>query len=245
MRLERSAPATAPADPTGGRLAARPHSPPLPPAAAGLHPLGLSDRRDGLLYVPGGYRPEHPAPLVLMLHGAGADARAGIEPFLGLADDAGLLLVAPDSRRPTWDAITDSYGPDVAFINRALSFVFDHCSVDDGHLAIEGFSDGASYALSLGLRNGDVFSHVIAFSPGFCTPGERVLSPKIFISHGEHDRVLPIDRTSRLLIPRLNRNGYDLTYREFSGGHVVPPDTAHSALRWFLQCGQEVDATAS
>lgn len=30
-----------------------------------------------------------------------------------------------------------------------------------------GFSDGASYALSLGLPNGNLFSHIVAFSPGF------------------------------------------------------------------------------
>ncbi len=31
----------------------------------------------------------------------------------------------------------------------------------------QGFSDGASYALSLGVPNGDLFTHIVAFSPGF------------------------------------------------------------------------------
>lgn len=235
MRLERSAPAAAPGDLSGGRLRARPHPPALPPTAVGLQPLGLADRRDALLYVPDGYRPERPTPLVVMLHGAGSDARAGIDPFLSLADDAGLLLVAPHSRGATWDAIVNRYGPDLALIDQALSVVFDRFTVDPAHLAIAGFSDGASYALSLGLRNGDVFSHVVAFSPGFCAPGERVLSPKIFVAHGDGDRVLPIDRTSRMLSSMLTADGYDLTYEEFSGGHLVPSDMAHSAVRWFLR----------
>jgi predicted esterase len=34
-------------------------------------------------------------------------------------------------------------------------------------LAVSGFSDGASYALSIGPANGDLFTHVMAFSPGF------------------------------------------------------------------------------
>jgi phospholipase/carboxylesterase len=34
-------------------------------------------------------------------------------------------------------------------------------------VALGGFSDGASYALSLDLTNGDLFASLIAFSPGF------------------------------------------------------------------------------
>src|SRR5215218_10839091 len=82
--LETAAPATAPVDPSGGRLQARPRPPTAAPAAPGLHQL-----TDALLYVPTGYRPDTPAPLAVMLHGAGGDARGGIDPFLPLADAAG------------------------------------------------------------------------------------------------------------------------------------------------------------
>jgi len=51
-------------------------------------------------------------------------------------------------------------------------------------VAIQGFSDGASYALSLGLTNGDLFTHVIAFSPGFAAPAEQRGRPRIYVSHG-------------------------------------------------------------
>ena len=54
---------------------------------------------------------------------------------------------------------------------RALEQVFARHAVDAGHLAIGGFSDGASYALGLGLANGDFFRDVLAFSPGFVPPG--------------------------------------------------------------------------
>src|SRR3712207_6141937 len=47
-------------------------------AAKGRHRLGLRDRRDALLYVPTGYRRERPAPLALMLHGAGGDEEHGL-----------------------------------------------------------------------------------------------------------------------------------------------------------------------
>ena len=56
---------------------------------------------------------------------------------------------------------------------------------------------GASYALSVGLTNGDLFSDILAFSPGFMAPAVRHGAPNIFISHGTQDTVLPIDRCSR------------------------------------------------
>jgi len=79
------------------------------------------------------------------------------------------VIVAPDSRGRTWDAIEGRMGPDVEFIDTALRSVFAHVRVNPARVAMAGFSDGASYALGLGLANGDLFSHVIAFSPGFVT----------------------------------------------------------------------------
>lgn len=76
--------------------------------------------------------------------------------------------------------------------DEALAHTFEHYTVDPSRVAIGGFSDGASYALSLGLGNGDLFRHIIAFSPGFAVPPRQLGSPRIFMSHGTKDRVLPI-----------------------------------------------------
>jgi predicted esterase len=175
-----------------------------------------------------------PAPFALLMHGAGGDARGGIDPLLRFADAAGLLLLAPDSRDVTWDVIMRSFGPDIEVMDRALGHVFARYNIDADRLAIGGFSDGASYALSVGLTNGDLFTHVIAFSPGFASPGEVVGQPRIFITHGVGDQVLPIDRTSRRLQPRLRGAGYQVVYEEFPGGHAVPVDRAQRALDWLL-----------
>jgi predicted esterase len=216
------------------RLRSRPAKPTVEAPGHGLHPLGLGGRRDGVLYVPQGYRPDRPAPLVVMLHGAGGDARNALRPLQPYADEAGVLLLAPDSRGPTWDLILDEYGPDVAFLDRALAHVFARYAVDPERVAIEGFSDGASYALSLGITNGDLFSYVLAFSPGFMAPPSQEGAPRLFVSHGTRDEVLPIGPCSRTLVPRAQRAGYTVRYREFDGGHGVPPALAREALDWFL-----------
>jgi phospholipase/carboxylesterase len=205
---------------------------PLP--ARGAQPLGLGGARDGLLHVPASYAPERPAPLVVLLHGAGGDGR-GILPLLRPhAEARGFVVVAPDSRQATWDVIqARRYGPDVAFLDAALADVFARCTIDPARVAVAGFSDGASYALSLGVANGALFSHVIAFSPGFMAPPAQEGAPRIFVSHGRGDTVLPIDPCSRRVVPELRRADYDVRYVEFDGGHSVPPTSVEEATAWF------------
>jgi predicted esterase len=235
-----SRPASGPADtarprPTRSpsRLTARAGATTGPAAGTGLQPLGLDNGRDGFVFIPSAATSGEPRPLILMLHGAGGNGRAGLAPFLDRADEVGVILVGPDSRGRTWDVILSGYGPDVAFIDRALAQTFQRFSVDPGRLAVEGFSDGASYALGLGLANGDLFSSVIAFSPGFAPQGPEEGRPRIFVSHGTADDVLPIDRCSRRIVPALRRQAYDVRYEEFEGGHEVPAAITAQAMDWF------------
>lgn len=216
-----------------GRLMARPGQP-NDGAQPGLHPLGLERDRDGLLYVPSSYRPDRPAPIAVMLHGAGGNARHGLAPLLDLADSVGLILLAPDSRRQTWDVLFGQFGPDIAFIDRALEQTFRAYFVDPSRVAVGGFSDGASYALSVGITNGELFTHVIAFSPGFMAPAAQKGQPRLFISHGTRDEVLPIAACSRKIVPEVQRAGYDVLYREFNGTHTVPSEIAQEGLDWFV-----------
>lgn len=203
-------------------------------AQTGLQILNLDGERDGLLYVPAGYQPDQPAPLALLLHGAGGEAEHGLGLLRSVADAAGIILVAPDSRQQTWDVIVDEYGPDVAFIDQALTRTFSLYAVDLQQVAIGGFSDGASYALSLGLINGDLFTHVLAFSPGFMAPTMQWGKPHLFISHGIYDETLPIRYCSRRIVPQLRQAGYDVHYREFDGPHTVPPEIVREAIAWWL-----------
>ena len=125
---------------------------------------------------------------------------------------------------------------DVAFVDRALARVFETVSVDPARLAVGGFSDGASYALSLGLINGDLFGRVVAFSPGFEIAGDAHGRARFFISHGKADTVLPIDFCSRMIVPRLRTRGYDVTFREFNGGtRFRPRSPARACDGWPLR----------
>lgn len=214
-----------------GRITARPRPVALAPAP-GFSALSIgSGERDGTLFIPRAAA-SGPVPLVVLLHGAGGSAQGIRRRIFGTSDSIDFALLVPDSRGPTWDAIRRDYGPDVAFIDSALKVVFSRVAIDPRRVIISGFSDGASYALGLARVNGDLFTHVVAFSPGFVTAGSPTGKPEVFITHGDDDPILPFEATSGRIVPALRRSGYNVTLRQFVGGHTIPPDLVKDALRW-------------
>jgi phospholipase/carboxylesterase len=218
------------AEGSDGRLTARPRAGVATSLKSG--PLGLgSGGRDGLIRVPS-IAPDGQVPLLVFLHGATQRGEAMLRRIGPAAEQLGVAILALDSRGTTWDAIRQEFGEDVVFLNRALEYVFARLTVDPARVAIGGFSDGASYALSIGLANGDLFPRVVACSPGFVMSAPAHGRPRFFVSHGTFDQILPIDQCSRVIVPRLQGMGYDVTFREFEGRHELPPDIVSEALRW-------------
>ena len=124
----------------------------------------------------------------------------------------GVILLAPSSRdASTWDMFGNGYGPDVAYVNNSLAQVADLYNVDRARVGLQGFSDGATYALSLGLANGKVFTHVIALSPGGLAPPSLSGNPAVFISSGTNDSLFPKAQAADQIVCQLLENQYDVT----------------------------------
>lgn len=220
-------------DPSAGRLRRHPAGAgsALP---AGTHRLHLGRGRDGVLYVPA-HEPDTALPLVLLLHGAGGSGARIAERFAMHAEAHHLLLLAPDSRGHTWDAAGGrEFGEDVAFIDSALRWAHERCRIDAARTCAAGFSDGATYAISLAYLNGDLFTLGAGFAPGALLGRRPHGASRFYISHGTADPVLDIDRASRRVVPYLESHGYDVRYREHPGGHVLVPEHVAEAFRWFL-----------
>ena len=201
----------------------------------GKKPLGLAIDRDGFMYVPPNYSPTRPAALIVLCHGAGRSSTDWTTaPLDTLFGERNIVVVAPDSREASWDIRYGAYGPDVEFIDFALSYAFARVAIDPAKIALGGFSDGASYAVSLGLTNGDLFTHVVGFSPGFYVPDIIRGKPKVFLSHGTSDPVLPFGWTSTQLAPALTNSGYSVRFVQFDGGHQIPLAVATEAMDWFV-----------
>jgi phospholipase/carboxylesterase len=193
----------------------------------------VSAGQDAVLYVPAGYAPSTPAPFVLMLHGEGQVALDAMNLFRPHADAAGLVLLAVDSSAATWDVIiSEEYGPDVPFINAALAAAFNEVNVDPTRVSIEGFSDGASYALAMGRTNGNFFSRMILFSPGEQPGYDPTGKPKIFLSQGINDQVNIAAETGEFFNQQLTAAGYSVDFVEFNGAHEVPDVVVQQAIAW-------------
>lgn len=219
------------------RLTARP-GPPTQAAQKGFTTLGLDPLRDGFIFVPQCYDPGSPIPLVVALHGSQSSSAYWAQ-YEARAEARCFAMLAPDSRTSTWDLAEGKLGPDIEFIDKALARIFDRVNVAPGKIVLLGFSDGASYAISIGVSNGDLFGHLVAHSPGFFIPFEPLIGkPKIFISHGSADGILPVAVTRDQIVPNFQQANYEVEYREFGGGHAIPDSIAEQALDWWLGAGQ-------
>lgn len=202
---------------------------------AGRHNLGIASERDAVLIVPDGLQPGVPVSLLVMFHGAGGSADKVLPFLIDHASQHGFLLLLPQSQFPTWDLVVGGNGPDLERLEKALREVASRFYIDPSHLGFAGFSDGGSYALSVGVTNGDVVSHVIAFSAGFMSAFQQNGTPRIFIAHGLEDEQLPIETSARPHVAKLKAVGYDVTSLEFMGPHRIEPAVVGLAIDFFLK----------
>jgi len=225
------------------RLSAQLPPPVPPPPSDGSVPYGATrlmlaetdDDPDGLLYVPKSYKDGVPMPLLVYLHGLSGDANSS-RSLWPLADEFGVILLAPESRRVTWGRDAPGFDRDSVFIVDAMKYANRTVYMDTDHVGIGGVSDGATYALSMGLVYGDPsFTHVMVFSEGIPVLPRKQGHPKVFIGHGTQDNQMPIDVTSRKIVPELVGEGYDVTYKEYDGGHGAPRDIVRQAFEWFVK----------
>lgn len=153
---------------------------------------GRRTRRRHIIYVPHGVDPDETLPFAVMMHDGGGTSIT-MEFTVPLAEEHHVVLLLPNSRALIWDAVVGSFGPDATFLDGALAQVFSSCAIDPARVTLGGLSDGATYALALGLLNGDQSTRLVASSPGFLKPVDRHNTPRVFISHGTRDAVLNIN----------------------------------------------------
>lgn len=220
-----------------GRLSFQHVAPSQAPLPAGRHHLGIAETRDAILYVPATLPSEGAVPLLVMFHGANGFPEK-VLPFLEAhAEREGFLLLAPHSLLPTWDIVIGGHGPDLERLEQALAKVSSHFTLNPKRFAFAGFSDGASYALSLAITNGDIVSHVMVFSGGFMSVFMQEGAPQVFIAHGLQDEQLPIESAGRAKAKKLMDAGYDVKYVEFEGLHIISPPVVQQAMDFF--CGRQ------
>lgn len=217
-----------------GRLSFKIQSPTKAPLTPGEHRLGLAEDRDTFLIVPEGLPTDKPIPFLVMFHGSSGSAQKVLPFFIDYAKKNKFLLMLPQSTYYTWDLSVGGHGPDLDRLEKALTFVSDRFMIDPKHFAFAGFSDGGSYALSTGLTNGELISHIIVFSGGFMNVYFKTGKPRVFIAHSPEDEQLNIKTSAIKHYKELKKEDYDLTFELFSGPHIIHPPVVEKAMEFFL-----------
>jgi phospholipase/carboxylesterase len=202
----------------------------------GLCELSFEGGRTATIFLPWVRGCPADLPLLCSLHGsAGAYANTLLS-LSEFAERGELAVIAPHSLRTTWDVLFGSYGEDVRLIEFLIALMVRRNGIDSSRVGLAGFSEGTSYTLTVGLKNGDMFPFIIAFSPGFFLPNAAIGKLRIFISYGSTDRILPMT-SAREIAQRLKSDGYHVQFEEFSGGHELPEEILEMAVDRFLRPG--------
>lgn len=188
-------------------------------------------------------RPDTDAmPLVVVMHGRGADANdlADIAPMID--GPAGYRFLFPNAPS-AWEAAPGmTFGftwfnglpPDAASLlearNRVTGFLdaaLKRFPTPPGKVVLSGFSQGGLMALDVGLRRGDL-AGIVAMSGAL---DERELpdlrarkDQRVLIVHGTADEMLNVNLARRARRV-LESHGLNPEYHEFPMGHQVTPES--------------------
>ncbi len=165
------------------------------------------------LYVPENYVEGQPAPLLLVLHGAGGNG-ARTQGWLGLdelADESGFIIAYPDGLGSNWDfgsgLPTRSGTPfrvnDVEFLVWLVDEIGKDYTLDRERVFAAGMSNGALMTYRLACEAPETFAAIAAVAAPVYIPAVRGCKDtpvSVLYIHGTEDRILPWERV-------LTRNG--------------------------------------
>lgn len=225
-------------------------------AKGGAHPFAartgdferhyLLDAADEIMpyrvYVPKAYDGSKPYPLVVALHGLGANEDSFFDAYQrrmpALAEQHGYLVAAPLGYR-----VDGFYGSSIAASNdtgtrrtrelseqdvmEVLRRMRREYNVDERRIYLMGHSMGAIGTWYLAGKYADLWAAVAPFS-GAGDPASvaRMRGIPQFVVHGDADPTVPV-AGSRVMVAAMKKLGMDVTYIEVPGGHhndVVAPN---------------------
>ena len=213
------------------------------------------------VYVPKGYAAAKATPLVIALHGLGANEDSFFDSYSQLppqlAEKHGFLMAAPLGYR-----VDGFYGSrimgagDVAAQRRGeysekdvlevLRLMKSMYNVDESRIYLMGHSMGAIGTWALGAKYPQTWAALVAFAgTGATALAESMKSIPQFIVHGDNDPTVNVSG-SRNMSAALKKAGATVTYIEVAGGghsDVVVPNLP-GAFEFMVQQRKPAPATS-
>jgi len=202
-----------------------------------------------VLSVPSGKPDDAEMPLVILMHGRGADAHdlSDLAPML----DDGYRFVFPNAAKPfepmpgysfgwSWfdgwppegDSIVDSRMKLLALIDELVG----RYPTPEGKIIVAGFSQGGMMAIDVGFRTKQKIAGIVVMSGAIYekdAPPLRKLP--VLIIHGSEDDMIPLFAAQRTRFV-LEENGIVPEYHEFPIGHHVTPESMEVVRTFLRRC---------
>lgn len=188
--------------------------------------------------------PDPAAPLVVLLHGRGADESSilGLVPYLPagpsyaavrapIAEGGGYAWFANRGvGRPVAESLRDT----MAWFRQWL----DDVAPEGRPVVLVGFSGGAAFAGGLALSDPHRYSGLavlfgtLPFEAGVPLEESRLEGTSVFVAQGERDVVIPRELLDRTWAYLHNQSGADVTAVRSAGGHSITGPMVQALGRW-------------
>jgi len=204
-----------------------------------MHADNERESRGGFsLYVPETWDGRASMPLVVALHGGSGHGRDFLWSWLREARGRNVLVLSPTAQGRTW-SIMGGGDLDAESLKQAIESVAGRYPGERSRGLLTGMSDGATYALLLGLRDGPPFTHLapacgvlhpMLFAEGLAQAQGR----PIYLIHGALDWMFPV-QMARMGRDALLAAGARVVYREIEDlSHTYPRDENPRILEWLM-----------
>lgn len=203
---------------------------------------------------PDDYDPGEAYPLVILLHGFGADMAdlANLTPAL---DRKGYVYLCPNApigvqTSPTtvgyaWEPpgaipkeeIPDGLPEPEPLLEVFFDEVMEQYRGQPGRVLLAGFSQGGGLTYRCGLPRPDLFAGLVVMSAGMRDPDKlrSKLPPQreqpIFIAHGTFDN----PERAHMARAFLEAEGYSPEYKEYPMGHEISQEVINDLVPWMHQ----------
>jgi phospholipase/carboxylesterase len=200
-------------------------------------------------FLPTGYEPNYPYPLLVFLHGHGGSAEQVLRlaPRLSRRNYVCIALRGPHELAPRPDGRPAySWGCDGQFdpaveeyVLRAIEQTRRHYHVHSERIYLAGFREGATLAYRLGLLFPERFAGIISLNGAMPRHGPLLRLPevrhlRVLIGHGIANAVVPLPlarRDFRLLYTA----GLSIRMHTYAANHRIHPDMLRDIDRWIMQ----------
>ena len=217
--------------------------------------IGPSERLSSVS-IPSDYDPGVTYPLVMVLHGAGANGSVQASYFglFDLVDEKQFVMLYPDgtpndSRSRRWNGAgcctSDDSPDDVAYLSGLIEEAQQTYNVDPKRVYLVGHSNGGFMSFRLGCEVPNLFTAMMSLAgstyedPAECEPGTPPVS--VLVAHGTADATISYDGT-----PGFSPGAVEVAERSAASAGCDPSMTTSLGTKDYLEAveGEETEKVA-